>query len=183
MNKTNSNMTIAKKAGICAFTLIFVAIGLTLMRSGFNDIQKAKASVSWPQTNGKIITSELESNYDGDRRMAWFAKIVYNYVVDGTEMKGDQVAIGDYGSGNISHAQKIVGTYPVDKEVKVYYNPKDSTECLLEPGLKGQSYAMFGGGFAFFAVGSLFFGFALKIPMTRKDEAEYPDPEDDVEES
>lgn len=182
MSRTISNVTPAGRVGLCAFTLIFVVVGLIFMRSGINQISKAKASVNWPQSDGRIVSSEAEPSLSNNHS-AWYAQIVYSYIVDGIEMKGNQVAFGDYGSSNMSHAQKIVGQYPVGKAVKVYYNPKDCTECLLEPGMHGQTYGMLGFGFIFFAVGSIIFVAVLKIPIAGRNKTNNPLTANDVEES
>ena len=65
------------------------------------------------------------------------------------------MAFGDYGSGNPSRARKIVKRYPVGFEVTVCYDPKEPETCVLEPGVKGQTWFLPLFGSIFCTVGTI----------------------------
>ncbi len=48
---------------------------------------------------------------------------------------------------------ELLRLYPVGKKVTVYYDPKDPTYCLLEPGISYQSYIAFIIGVVFIIIG------------------------------
>jgi hypothetical protein len=138
------------------FPLIFVVVGASLAFLGILRLVRAKASVDWPSTLGKVLESSVERPRSSESSStAYHATILYEYSVEGTTFSGNRVAYGDYGSSNPSHARTIVSRYPKGKTVTVHYRPGTPEECLLEPGLKGQSWVLPGGGLLFFAAGIL----------------------------
>ena len=141
------------------FPLIFVVAGLIIAFVGVRGLVKAKASVDWPSSQGKIVSSSLESHRSTGNNSrsstTYHADILYEFSVEGTTFNGTRVAYGDYGTSNPSRARRIVNRYPKEKSVTVYYMPENPEECLLEPGLKAQSWVLPGLGLVFFIIGIL----------------------------
>jgi len=141
------------------FPLIFVVAGLIVAFVGVRGLVKAKASVDWPSSLGKIVSSSLESHRstgnNGRSSTTYHADILYEFSVEGTTFNGTRVAYGDYGTSNPSRARRIVNRYPKEKSVTVYYMPENPEECLLEPGVKLQAWFLPGLGLVFFTVGCL----------------------------
>ena len=147
------------------FPLIFVIVGASVVFFGIRGLIKAKASVDWPNTQGKVIESSVErqrnsgssgsSSRGSSSSITYHAEILYEFTVNDTTFNGDRVAYGNYGSSDPSHARRVVNQYPKGKDVTVHYMPGNPEECLLEPGMKGQSWFMPGVGLIFFIVGSV----------------------------
>ena len=144
------------------FPLIFVVVGAIVLFFGVRGLIRANASVDWPTAQGKVIACSVESSSDDDGT-TYHAEILYEFSVDGTTFNGNRVAYGDYGSSSPSHARSIVNRYPKGKSVTVCYMPEDPEECLLEPGLKAQSWFPPGFGLIFFVIGSLMLVFLPKL--------------------
>lgn len=153
------------------FPLIFVVVGASVAFFGIRGLVRAKTSLNWPSTQGKVVESSVErqrSSGSNGSSTTYHAEILYEFTVDGTTFNGDRVAYGDYGSSSPSHARRIVNHYPKGKSVTVHYMPSNPEECLLEPGIKGQSFFLPGFGLIFFTVGSLM---AIFLPrVMRKQE-------------
>ncbi len=155
------------------FPFIFVIVGASVAFFGIRGLVRAKASMDWPGTPGKVIESSVgrrrSSGSNGGSSTTYHAEILYEFTVESTKFNGNRVAYGDYGSSNPSHARRVVNRYPKGKNVTVHYMPGNPEECLLEPGLKGQSWFLPGVGLIFFVVGS---GMAVFLPraMRMKDE-------------
>ncbi len=141
------------------FPFIFVVVGASVAFFGIRGLIRAKDSVDWPSTQGTVVESSVErqrsSGSKGRSSTTYHAEILYEFTVEGTTFNGDRVAYGDFGSSNPSHARSIVNRYPQGKNVSVYYMLGSPEECLLEPGLKGQSLFLPGFGIVFFVAGSL----------------------------
>ena len=141
------------------FPLIFVVVGAGVGFFGIRGFIRARASVDWPTVQGKVVASSVErqrsSSSNGGSSTTYHAEILYEFSVEGTTFNGDRVAFGDYGSSNPSHARRIVNRYPTGKSVSVHYMPGNPEECLLEPGIKAQSWFLPAFGLIFFTVGSL----------------------------
>ncbi|MBI2441031.1 MAG: DUF3592 domain-containing protein [Lentisphaerae bacterium] len=150
------------------FPLIFVVVGASVAFFGVRGLIRAKASVDWPATQGRVVASSVEYQDSDEGSGTYHAEVMYDFSVNDTTFSGNRVAYGDYGSSNPSHARRIVNRYPKGKSVTVYYLPGNPEECLLEPGLKGQSWFLPGFGLLFFTVGSLM---AVSLPRAiRKQE-------------
>ena len=115
-------------------------IGICVYHSGFRDLEQAKASVAWPTSPGKVLSSSVVEGLRDDDGVTYYAKVVYEFNVNNTTYSGDRIAYGDGGTSDPSHAQEIVIRYPQDKNVTVYYMPNNPKECLLEVGVKGQAF-------------------------------------------
>ena len=122
---------------------MFVVAGAIIAFIGINGLVKAKASVDWPSSPGRIVSSSVESHRStgdsGPRRTTYHAEISYEFSIEGITFNGNRVAYGDYDSNSPSHATRIANRYPKGKSVTVYYMPENPEECLLEPGLHAQS--------------------------------------------
>jgi hypothetical protein len=116
-------------------------IGFGMITSGIRDLEQAKASVDWPTSPGKVLSSSVKQKSDDYGDLHYRAKVVYEFKVNNTTYSSKRIAYGDYGSiygasSDPSHAQKIVNRYPQDKNVTVSYMPNNPKECTLEVGVK-----------------------------------------------
>lgn len=147
------------------FSLIFVVVGASAAVFGICELIRAKVSVDWPTTQGKVVASSVEYHVSDEEGVTYHAEVMYDFSVNNTTFSGNRIAYGDYGSSNPSHARRIVDRYPKGKSVTVHYMPGNPEECLLEPGIKRQSFFLPGFGLIFFTVGSLM---AILLPKAMK---------------
>ena len=103
---------------------------------------KASASVEWPSVPGTVRTSGVveDSSSSGSRRsssVTYHANVVYDYVVEGKAYQGERISYGSYGTGDEERATRIAAGYPEGAAVRVYFQPDDPGESVLEPGTEG----------------------------------------------
>jgi hypothetical protein len=104
---------------------------------------QAREARSWPQTQGKIVTSAAEVREvkvsDDDREEGFrlesrnFANVVYEYSVNGRKLSNNRISIGE-DLGNFQVAEQLA-KYPAGKIVTIYYNPRHPDQALLERDL------------------------------------------------
>lgn len=145
-----------------------------------HEINLGNESRSWPQVEGRITEStlwEYSERSGGGRSSGGSMKkfqehIVYEYEVNGKELKNDRIAFkgdqtrrGGLGSQSRSLHQSIVDRYPVGKTVKVHYRSDNPVFSVLEPGRSDWAVNSFAVAMFFLFIGSLivnaFFLFAL----------------------
>jgi len=148
-------------------------VGASVAFFGIRGLLRAKASTDWPTTQGTVVASSVERHRTTGSKgrsssTTYHAKILYKFSIEGTTFNGDRVAYGDYGSSSSSNARQIVNRYPKGKSVTVYYMPGNPEECLLESGLKAQSWFLPGFGLVFFIAGSLMAVFLPKAIRKRE---------------
>ena len=113
--------------------LILIPIGLLLVVISLLFGSKQRASQDWPSVTGAVVNSYVEEYRDADQSPSYYARVVYQYAVDGELYASQQVSFGivkSYAGQN--GASKALQAYPVGKEVTVYYDPADPAEAVLE---------------------------------------------------
>ncbi len=143
------------------FPLIFIGCGAMVLYFGWQDIQHAMASSNWPTAPGMIQSSSVEYHRSQKGSGTYGAKVLYSFTANDLAYNGGQVAFGDYSSGSPDHANSIVNRYPQGESVTVYYDPANPEFCVLEPGLKWQTWMLPIFGLVFFSAGIFM---AVSIP-------------------
>jgi hypothetical protein len=133
---------------------IFVVIGAFIAYIGIRDLIRAKASVAWPTSPGKVLSSSVVQERDSDGVTEYHAEVVYEFNVNNSTYSGKRISYGGYRTCE-GDAQEIVNRYPQDKNVTVHYMPNNPKECLLEVGVKGRAYIIPAVGLSFVTFGIL----------------------------
>jgi hypothetical protein len=127
---TRSSRLVVAMVITAIFLLVAVAVEIYLI----NQFLKTREAVNWPQTNGKILRSELKSK--GALQTNYEARIEYEYRVGNKAYQSGQVrARGN--NGKQHEVGPLVEMLPVGKEVPVFYNPANPADALLVVGVDG----------------------------------------------
>jgi hypothetical protein len=148
--------------------MMLIVLALVVFLIGRAVTKHARAMKKWPTAAGRIVRSEVATSVRQHRRpnrtrgdysvTMYVPRIVYAYEADGHSFEGDD--IGWSSSANVpSVAEKYVKRYPLQSQVRVFYNPDDPAEATLAPAVGMLAYILWfvAGAFAFaaFAVGWL----------------------------
>jgi len=122
-----------------SFGMLFmiVIVGLFLGPSGFIKLIKSRRSRRWPVVDGKILESKIihrstKRRYEGS--YVYVPIVKYLYEVNEEPFENDTVRYGGANSNIVSYAQTVCDKYPSGSQVKVYYNPKNPEDAVLEGG-------------------------------------------------
>jgi hypothetical protein len=141
------------------FCLVFIAIGGAMISYAIRMTGKAQQSLSWPSTEGEIAHSavlyQTDTSATTSNAGTYKADISYRYKVKGVNYSSSKISLLDF-SSTAGRAESIVQNYPDKSTVRVYYNPSDCSECILEPGGAGGISLLFALG-GIFATAGLFF--------------------------
>jgi len=141
-----------QKNGLFVICLIFGVVGIGLSGFGVNNLVNAHQSASWPTTEGKILTSDVNKSTtretagsgigSGPRTTtSYAAAISYEYSVNGELFFSDKVSFGEMGGAAV-HAYAKTRDYPKGKRVSVFYNPDNPRIAVLEPGGAKSAYLL-----------------------------------------
>ena len=130
------------------FAWIFVAIGLWFLIRFSLNLRKAKRAENWPTMDGVITQSQISiqrsrDSDDGRVSNLYGALVRYSYRVKGEEYSGDRIAFVDVHTGDEERARDILARYPLGAAVRVFYNPADPQNAMLEPGVNQQAFVPF----------------------------------------
>jgi hypothetical protein len=122
---------------IVCTTLPFILIAAFLIRSSRRSQQQAVNSQSWPFVMGEVVSAHVEArrstDADGHSSTSYHPRITYEYEVRGHRYQSNQVSFGgSVGSGSSSGAQAVADRYIPGNRIRVYYNPDNPGEAVLE---------------------------------------------------
>ena len=114
-----------------------MTVGIVLLLLGIllSDIPIMIASQRWPTVPGRITARTLLGQkfkeYDGDYYLNIDGYIRYEYTVEGSVYSSTTVnaLMAPY------YPYETALNYPQGKEILVFYNPRNPTQAVLEPGL------------------------------------------------
>ncbi len=137
-----------------------VILGLGFLNFGVGQLTKGKESTNWPTVSGNVTKCDLEertiTEKSGTEKRTTTYEIVnisYGYSVEGTSYTSNRVSFGGQKRGT---ARLLADRYSLGKAVKVFYDPDDPEESVLEPGLSGGSYFFLIFSIAIIAIGGLY---------------------------
>jgi hypothetical protein len=156
---------------ISLFNVAFIAIGCVVLRYALKLTGKARQSKRWPFTEGEIehgaAVYPTAGSPSGGVTAAYTGGVASRYQVNGKSYSSSKITLLDTTS-TAARAQIVASRYPNKSKVRVFYNPADPSEAVLEPGTSsGLIWLYFVG--ALFALGGLFFlmmGRAGRVKMT-----------------
>lgn len=121
----------AKAAGGLLFML---AVGLCFAALWWRDWRLLSEAPHWPQTNGVVVESRIESV--SPMNLRW-AQITYDYTAPEFERLGQSSRLRPYQDGVSSSvwpfadAEEIVALHPIGSSVTVHYDPEDPGRSVL----------------------------------------------------
>jgi hypothetical protein len=102
----------------------------------------------------------------GGRRMVYSAHVEYSYSVHGKRYLSRNISFGSRYSTNLrSMIQSIVNRYPINAQVKVFYNSNNPDNAVLEPGVPKPLLFFLGFDLMFIGIGSI--GYMGLLPIRR----------------
>ena len=109
-------------------------IGLAFTRSGARSVIRGRKALAWRSVTGEVLSSETKVVRDSSGESYARAAVRYRYHV-GHERIGTRISFeAEFNSSDSSRALNWVLRYPKGTHVKVYYDPDDADEAVLEPG-------------------------------------------------
>ncbi len=134
---TNTGLQIFGLICMGLFILVFIGGGGYLIYRSIQDRKKAKASLSWPSTTGRVIESRViesrSTDSDGDISTTYKPYIRYEYQVVGATFTSDKLSIGPaVSTSNYRKSEEKVRRMPPGTPVTVFYNPDDPIDAVLE---------------------------------------------------
>ena len=132
--------------------IIFTTVGVFIVRDGLTDIQIARASSTWPTTEGTVVLSEAHREWDSeDKRHTYFPVVVYTYDVEGVTYASDRIRPGSIkrSSRTSASALRLAKQYPEGSRQPVSYDPDQPSQATLVAGEGVSSWGtmVFGGIF------------------------------------
>jgi hypothetical protein len=157
-NQTTHN---GSRRGAFIVGVIFLLVGSGLSWWGWNILQNAKASSSWPKVQGVVTQSAVRHKRDSDGGDSYLPEVNYEYSVKNQQHENETIKFGENSYGDRQPAADIVARYPIGKKISVSYDPASPHKSVLEPGVTSGSYIVIGIGVLFFFISLMMVPLAL----------------------
>ncbi len=157
-------MSPAKRfVAVRVFPWLVILAGSLFIVTGVREMRLASASEEWPSTTGTVLSATVDSSSSssGSSSRTYHASVAYTYRVAGSDFEGTTISYGAYGTGDYERAARIAARYEAGEPVRVYYQPDDPAESVLEPGSHSLPWASLAFGAVFALVGA---GMAFLMP-------------------
>lgn len=129
---------------ICGGLLIvtFFIFGVSTIIFGIRNRKKAEASQAWPAAPGVITQGWIEESRDTDEdgytTYSYKPRWKYEYQVSEQTYASDRIGFGGQKTySNRRQAEQELVRFPVNSQVRAYFNPADPSESTLIRGTKG----------------------------------------------
>jgi hypothetical protein len=121
---------------------------------GFWLRKRELAPRSWPQSQGKITTSEMKLQYVGKGTNELLPVIWYKFTHEGKEYVTDHWRIGNFSIGSREDSEAITKKFQLGRNVTVFVNPANPEKSVLEHSITMMSWIPIGFGvfFSLFAL-------------------------------
>jgi len=147
---------------------LFLLLGVALLVVAGRNERKAAESRTWPTAQGRIVESRMiestSTDSDGMTSTSYKPSIRYTYKVGGKEHEGDRLNRGMNLAYDLGTARRIIGRYPQEATVDVFYNPSAPAESALETKAQGGTI-MRTIGVVMAGIGVLCLGSGLVLPL------------------
>lgn len=132
------------------FIILFFALGVYMVFTSFRNRKKAAESSGWPTVVGTIIKATIKKNRSTDSEgytsTTYTPKIEYQYNLGGQVYTGKRIAFGfDKSYNRRKKAQEALAAYQPNAQVRVFYNPDNPAEAVLEQKASGSIGGIIGG--------------------------------------
>lgn len=95
---------------------------------------EVRKAAQWPSAMGKVTRSSVEAHHSKGTsdtvQVRNMPVVTYEFTANGRKWTGDRISIGEDSGG--ANTQATLQRYPVGAMVKVYYDPKNPKDCVLE---------------------------------------------------
>jgi len=126
--------------GIILCVIVFLLTGIKL-HYDLKFVYAAFRSPNWVVVDSSIIWSHISQHEDYDGVGPYYSpEVGYAYFFNSNSYVGSQIQYAAMNSSILSRIQAIVDRYPVKKEVKIYCNPENPSQSVLEPGFSVNSW-------------------------------------------
>ena len=113
---------------------IWAVFGLSGALFVYKPVSGWLRSSAWKVTEGNIISTSIYEDMAGDE-VRYRPQVAYWYSVDGQPRRGDQITFGSPDQSSAEKAKKLLMRYEGKATVKVFYNPANPEEAVLERAL------------------------------------------------
>jgi hypothetical protein len=137
----NSNLPVMVGAALAVLVVLGVLGGGVYLV-----IREYRQVYVYRSVEGRVLASELATSQIQSAKLrpaSYTPKVSYEYLVDGKRYEGNRIRLYMENSTSEKAMARMRDRYPPEARVKVYYDPRDPSIAVLEPGFTVLSFGLF----------------------------------------
>jgi hypothetical protein len=119
-------------------------VGIGILAVGYYFQRRTESIEKWPSTYGKVISAEIKEvistrrtsgknvNQESKTTVSYYPSIKYEYYASGKKHISDQISISVDGRSSPEYIQPILDKYKPGSKVRVFYDPENPDDAVLE---------------------------------------------------
>lgn len=111
-------------------------------------LQRARASRTWPATEGRISSSQAQTFGRGGKAIL----VYYEYSVNGQAYTGKRLRFAPPLNLSFEAAQAALLNYRPGSSIQIHYNPASPNDSVVEPGVVSYLWYYIAGSVGFFVL-------------------------------
>jgi hypothetical protein len=122
--------------------ILCIIIGIGLLGLGYYFQKKAEAIDKWPGVTGKVIAAKVvqstsqkslrRNDKSSQSVLTFYPVIEYEYTVNDKKYSSDRLSLSVEPKSNPKYFEPILKKYAPGTDVKVFYNPDNPADAVLE---------------------------------------------------
>lgn len=122
---------------------LLVGGGVAVAFSTNPDLRRARQSTRWPSTLGTILDAGFSLEELASYKQVFKAFVYYEYQVGGNTFRARRVRFGDnLVRFSVFGKNRLLNRYKTHSPVRVYYDPDNARQAVLEPGVGWDIYVL-----------------------------------------
>ena len=134
-----------------ALRIIFSGAGVGLIIFGLFTMRETSRSRGWVSVDGRVITSSV-TEYRGKGGTTYRPFVMYSYAIGPVRFMSNRIAFHAVSSSDRRAAAMLAAGYPVGRTVRVFYDPQEPDQAVLDRGSNPWLPILAGGAFSMLAV-------------------------------
>jgi len=144
---------------------LFFGVMFTIFIWG--DVLDYYQSQNWHQAEGEVIRSSVQSS-SGDEGTVYLPAVEYFYYVGDQRLTHNRLRFdGEVYTSNYKGARETVERYPSGQSIRVYYDPQNPQNAVIEREIGGGMMAFLVVGGVALLIALLIFLFGILLPLLR----------------
>lgn len=125
------------------FSAVLVGGGVAVAFSKIPDLRRARQSRYWPSVSGLILEAGFSLEELASYKQVFKAFVYYEYEVEGNTFRARRVRFGDnLIRFSVFGKNRLLERYKPDAPVRVFYDPDNARQAVLEPGVGWDIYLL-----------------------------------------
>jgi hypothetical protein len=155
---------------VVLLTVLIGALSYFVAFYGIQGVLRQHFAESFPHVQGTVLTSTVRTSRGSKGRIYYHPGISYRYTVNGLEFTGYRYRYDGHPNDSAS-AYAIMNSHPPGSAVDVYYNPADTTDAVLSPGVDKLDMML-----SFFIAGAILFLWLIPLKSAQQPDLPWTGP-------